>query len=266
MGIKKCKEIGKIPTSIAIDTWAVDFVLLDENENITREKLEIIKNVLMSDYCTVRYQYVKVCSNPVKGGNKVALTISNLTSKMIDGTQMWLLQPIDRTKNIYGINIRVNRTIKTIAIECVGKGFDVSDLNRGNISPHESIYFDYPIEFGWQNEWWKFIKISFTSSNQFQSDKFSRLKKLNDFGLNPSLDIFDDKYKPLPFDIVEKLIYYILKIDENWMLSDEYVVSISMNIDGKLVFGDIQTPSGKMKILLKKHMNTLHIGHKDYKK
>lgn len=30
-GIKKCKEIGKIPKSIAIDTWGVDYVLLDDN-------------------------------------------------------------------------------------------------------------------------------------------------------------------------------------------------------------------------------------------
>lgn len=30
-GIKKCKEIGKIPKSIAIDTWGVDYVLLDGN-------------------------------------------------------------------------------------------------------------------------------------------------------------------------------------------------------------------------------------------
>lgn len=30
-GIKKCKDIGKIPKSIAIDTWGVDYVLLDEN-------------------------------------------------------------------------------------------------------------------------------------------------------------------------------------------------------------------------------------------
>ena len=30
-GIKKCKEIGKIPKSIAIDTWGVDYVLLDKN-------------------------------------------------------------------------------------------------------------------------------------------------------------------------------------------------------------------------------------------
>lgn len=31
-GIKKCKEIGKIPKSIAIDTWGVDYILLDENK------------------------------------------------------------------------------------------------------------------------------------------------------------------------------------------------------------------------------------------
>ncbi len=33
-GIKKCKEIGKIPKCMGIDTWAVDFVLLDENDEI----------------------------------------------------------------------------------------------------------------------------------------------------------------------------------------------------------------------------------------
>ena len=31
-GIKKCGEIGKIPTTVAIDTWGVDYVLLDENK------------------------------------------------------------------------------------------------------------------------------------------------------------------------------------------------------------------------------------------
>ncbi len=31
-GIKKCKEIGKLPKTIAIDTWGVDYVLLDENK------------------------------------------------------------------------------------------------------------------------------------------------------------------------------------------------------------------------------------------
>lgn len=33
-GMKKCKEIGKIPVSMGIDTWAVDYVLLDEQDRI----------------------------------------------------------------------------------------------------------------------------------------------------------------------------------------------------------------------------------------
>ena len=32
VGMKKCKEIGKIPVSVGIDTWAVDMVLLDKND------------------------------------------------------------------------------------------------------------------------------------------------------------------------------------------------------------------------------------------
>ena len=31
-GIKTCKAIGKIPQTVAIDTWGVDYVLLDENK------------------------------------------------------------------------------------------------------------------------------------------------------------------------------------------------------------------------------------------
>jgi len=33
-GIKKCSELGKIPETVAIDTWGVDYVLLDENKDI----------------------------------------------------------------------------------------------------------------------------------------------------------------------------------------------------------------------------------------
>lgn len=33
-GMKKCKEVGKIPVSMGIDTWAVDFVLLDKEDRM----------------------------------------------------------------------------------------------------------------------------------------------------------------------------------------------------------------------------------------
>ena len=33
-GMKECKKIGKIPTSMGIDTWAVDYVLLDDKDQV----------------------------------------------------------------------------------------------------------------------------------------------------------------------------------------------------------------------------------------
>ena len=33
-GLKKCKEMGKIPATVGVDTWGVDFVLLDENDQV----------------------------------------------------------------------------------------------------------------------------------------------------------------------------------------------------------------------------------------
>lgn len=34
VGMKKCKEAGKVPVCMGIDTWGVDFVLLDENDQV----------------------------------------------------------------------------------------------------------------------------------------------------------------------------------------------------------------------------------------
>ena len=33
-GMKKCKEIGKTPVSMGVDTWGVDFVLLDKDDKV----------------------------------------------------------------------------------------------------------------------------------------------------------------------------------------------------------------------------------------
>lgn len=229
-----------------------DSILFDENEELTKEKLLTIKEILKSEYCTIRYQYVKPNLNPIRGGNKSLIDLEVLEKKKVDGTQMWLLQPIDRTKNIFGINLMVNRNNNSFVIECVGKCFDISDINRGDISPQESIYFNYPIDMGWQNEWWKFINIDLVNQDEFNNDKVIRLNKLRNFGLTVDESIFDNQFIPLDYGLIEKLINYIDTIDSSWDKSDEYIVSVSMNFDGRLVFWDIQTPKGKVNILRRK--------------
>lgn len=226
-------------------------VLFDEDESVTLEKIETMKKLFKSNYCTIRYQYLKPTITPIRGGNKTEMTLENISSKKIVGTQMWLLEPIDRTTNLYGINIHINRERNLFVMECVGKGFDVSDLNRGDISPHESIEFEYPVECGWQNEWWKFLSVNIMSDNEFQRTKNVRLKKLLKLGYDVTEKIFDEKYRALPYCIVEKLLKYVHEIDENWNKSEDYVVSISITASGKIIFWDIQTPCGKAKILKK---------------
>lgn len=102
---------------------------------------------------------------------------------------------------------------------------------------------------GWQNEWWKFIKLSLVNKKQFDIDKIIRLNKLKKFGLEPQKEIFDENFIPMDYSLIDSLINYIKLVDEQWDKSNEYTVSISMNSDGKLVFWDIQTPQGKSKIL-----------------
>ena len=46
-GIKKCSAIGKIPKTLAIDTWGVDYVLLDS------DKKEILPAVAYRDSRTI---------------------------------------------------------------------------------------------------------------------------------------------------------------------------------------------------------------------
>lgn len=226
-----------------------DSVLFEEREEITDSKIDQIKNILKSDYCTIRYQYTRPSTNPVRGGNRIKLSLDELNKKIVDGTQMWLLQPIDRTQNIYGINLYVKRDAKLFIMECVGRGFDVSDINRGDISPQESIEFEYPVRKGWQNEWWKFIKVEIVNQFEFENEKLIRLKKLDKMGIHATEEIFDHKFIPLDCALIEKLMQYTQSIDKHWKASDEYIVSASMNKNGKFVFWDIQTPMGKKNIL-----------------
>ena len=131
----------------------------------------------------------------------------------------------------------------------VGKGFDVSDLNRGNISPHEIIHMDLPIRMGGQDEWWKFMHYSFSSDIEYQYSKRLRMQKICSMNLPVSGLIFNERYRPLPYDILEKMLRYISIIYEN-IDYKRFCVSCSV-MYGRIFFWDIQTFSGKNKLYFK---------------
>jgi hypothetical protein len=245
---KKYQKIHTYLTLSRIGCPVFKSVLI-ENNQLSSEDIAKMIQYLESEYCTIRYQYTKPNTQPVRGGNKILLHYDALIEKMIPDTLLWLLEPIDRLKNNYGINIYCNRKNEALTIECVGKGFDVSDINRGDINPHQTISFDVPIEYGWYNEWWKFARFQFVSNSSFNASKDARLEKLAKLGLSANNDIFSNTYKPLILSQVEKLMKYSQLIISSLTDESEFVVSCSIDENNKFIFWDIQTPSGKKKIL-----------------
>lgn len=225
-------------------------VLIEENDILTPSVIDDISRYLDSEYCTVRYQYIKANSKPVRGGNRVSLLYDTLISNEVPDTMLWLLEPVNRLTNIYGINLFFNRQNETLLIECVGRGFDTSNLNRGDMNPHQSILFQLPLEYDCYFEWWKFARFEFISESEFRKCKNIRLKKLHNLGLDTDESIFDSSYKPLSVYWIERLMKYSIKLYDHLVDEKEFVVSCSILENQKIVFWDIATPKGKIETFM----------------
>lgn len=213
-------------------------------ENINQKLIDKLHTYFKTEQVTVRYQYFRPYHTPIQGGNRYELSLKAIYPLQTDNTLLWLLEPINRLRNDYGINLYFQHDECTI--EIVGKGFDVSDLNRGQISPHQIIITELPIRKGLYDEWWKFLQYSFVSKEEYLRSQNRRIQKLSNTGHNASYNIFNMVYKPLPIEMLEKLLYYISAIYE-YMQEKDYCVSCSIS-NGKYIFWDIQTPNGKKSI------------------
>ena len=228
-------------------------VLIEDSDILTDSILNLIKNHLNSNFCTVRYQYIVATNKPIRGGNTVRICKKEINSQKVSGAMLWLLEPTNRLTNKYGINMFFNRCNEKLVFECVGRGFDTSDINRGNMSPHQTIEFRLPFEYGWNMEWWKYGKFDFISKDRFIESKYIRKKNLNYLGYeNISNKIFDLYYIPLSLSQLELLIKYAKVIYDCEELKNEkdFVVNCSIFEDNRLIFWDIATPLGKMSILI----------------
>ena len=97
-GIKKCSEIGKIPETVAIDTWGVDYVLLDKDEK------EILPAVSYSDSRTVGIpekvekiisltELYKITGIPKQNYNTIYQLFFDKESGKLDKAEHFLLMP-----------------------------------------------------------------------------------------------------------------------------------------------------------------------------
>ena len=221
-------------------------VLIENNDMLSYKSIAAISKYLGSDYCTLRYQYIKPDKNPVRGGNRIMLDYETIFRRIVDGALLWPMEPLNRLKNLYGINLLFNRRDSILVFECVGRGFDTSNLNRGDVNPHQTIYFNLPIDYGWYGEWWKFAKFEFAPDTDFQKSKLIRLKNLEKLGLDADMSIFSPRYEPLTISIIDKLLKYSEMIYNNF--SSDYFVVTSSIVGSKIIFWDISTPLGKLKI------------------
>ena len=89
-------------------------VLIERNDILTTSVIDEISKYLASEYCTIRYQYTKPNSKPVRGGNKVVLLYDILIDNLVPDTMFWLLEPVNRQTNIFGINLLFNRQNETL--------------------------------------------------------------------------------------------------------------------------------------------------------
>lgn len=193
------------------------------------------------------------------------------------GRIVLLLEPASKYENLYAINVLIQMKQNIVLLEIVGPGFDASDLNRGDISPHERVCLKIKNEQVTPY----ILRKDIINQAQYQDSVKARLRKigveaitrgwsdrrndsqseLEELGRNYLLSLNStllldsaDSYQPFSEHLLKKLVDHIS--DLPWQLpslieEDEYAISTTVrrNIDKYcFIFWDIVCPSRKYKV------------------
>jgi len=207
-----------------------------------------------------------------RGGYLVELEkIEEETKKYLaDNRLVFWLEPANYLHNVYSINCLFDREV--ITLEVVGPGFDASDLQRGDQTPHEVINMDIATgrvvrrqlnakdtELYKKSVSLRYLKIA---ANLERHKKIELLKNSNDtmiiyqtkkYLLEHSFDLLtrnEKKYVPMPNEKLINLYSYlknivpclsnVTKVNFPFVVSCGYIHSIH-----RLVFWDITWPARK---------------------
>jgi len=220
-------------------------VVMEQGEYLTESTIQEIKEFIGSDECTLRYQYTLPNNDPIRGGNKYNISLM-LNEFMRHDAILWLMEPVNRLTNRYGINMRFDFNNCQCILEIVGKGFDVSDINRGSIIPHQTIIFPLPMKIDDSIRYINDAESNIVTQNIYEESKEIRLGTMKNSGMPCDSSIFSKKYIPLSYGLLEQIIGFIDKLSA--IVPGESVVSCSIMDDYKFVFWDIQTSQDKISL------------------
>ena len=218
-----------------------------ELEKFEEKEIGLVKSFLKNNYCMIRYLYHSACYHVKNGGKIVEISKAAIQKEYENGTDFWLLEPVRREDNLFCCNVCLNRGIGNLHMEFLGCGFDISDINKGKIVPHERIDIPYPISYGANGEWWKWAHFWFCADSEYRKSIAIRKQRLQELQEDNNI-IFSISFNPVSKDIIECIIGWIKKVEDGWEgeKPDFYNLSCSFQKDGKGICWDIQTPKGKM--------------------
>lgn len=249
-----------LPTlsAIAITTW---------NDKIKENLLNYCKNKNWSSV-VIRTDKAKETGEKIPRGGYLT-NLDNLENEikknLENGRIAIVLEPRDRYKNLYGINILYdNNAPENLYFEIVGPGFEVGNLNRGDIKPHERFILkktgeEIKIqnhEIIPQSEYENSVEIRFAQIGKSISEKklanSEFIKIGRDFLLKNEYSILEDNrrnYQNIPLEYVKKIKNYVAtlsyKLSKNSLDLDQFVLSATVFDSGELVFWDIVWPEHK---------------------
>ena len=195
--------------------------------------------------------------------------IAAIGELIASGRVVLVVEPANKYDNLYGINVLFDSS-EDVMLEVVGPGFDATDINRGDISPHERIYLavknktvttrlfkretvtpdDYLASVSQ-----RLFKIGREVTQRTSSTSGVIQESLEEVGsqflsLNGCVLLNRHRYTPLPRSYLGRLVSYIQ--DLPWRLpasgvDARYVLSLSiLNQSGpRFVFWDIVRPLRK---------------------
>lgn len=218
----------------------------EEIRGLGEEGQKKIREQLKSDRTMLRYIYRKPCHKVRNGGKIIDISCASLMKETEPEADLWMLEPSVRENNRYCCNVCLDKDQMNLHMEIMGRGFDISDINKGKIRPHEIIDIPYPICYGAYGDWWKWAEFYYCTQKEYEESIVIRKERLKMFRSNTEVT-FDKVFRPADKSFIERIFLMIQQVEDDrlWRRTRFYNLSCSFELGGRVICWDIQTPGGK---------------------